>query len=136
MGSLFIIPGRKTHSKENNKEELRKMTFPDKSFKLVVWDPPHLKKLGENTALRKQYGGLHPETWQSDLKKGFNECWRVLKDYGILIFKWSDHDIPYPKVLRIIKKKPLFQSDFARKNSTTYWACFMKIPEGPKNETP
>lgn len=110
--------------------DFRKMNLPNKSFKLVVFDPPHLKTLGETSYYRKKYGGLHPETWQRDLKLGFDECWRVLENYGVLIFKWNDYEIPYAKVLNIIKIKPLFQNTFGKKNSTTYWACFMKIPKG------
>ena len=43
-------------------------------------------------------GGYCRETWQSDLKRGFKECWRVLEDYGTLIFKWSDSEIPFKKM--------------------------------------
>ncbi len=64
----------------------RKMTFQDKSFKLIVFDPPHLV-CGKNSWLRKKYGGIDKKTWREDLKNGFEECWRVLEDYGILIFK-------------------------------------------------
>ena len=109
--------------------DFRKMDFPDKSFKLVVFDPPHLLSLGKTSYYRKKYGGLCPETWQNDLKKGFSECWRVLMDYGVLIFKWSDSEIPYQKVLKVIEQCPLFQSTLGKKTGYTYWACFMKLPE-------
>ena len=60
--------------------------------------------------MRKKFGCLNAETWQSDLKKGFSECWRVLEDYGILTFKWNDIEIPYKKVLSVIGKEPLYMN--------------------------
>ncbi len=32
------------------------LPFPDNSFYLVVFDPPHLVKIGENAWLKKKYG--------------------------------------------------------------------------------
>jgi hypothetical protein len=112
--------------------DFRKMNFPDKSFKLVVFDPPHLIKLGLNAHFRKIFGGLNPDSWESDLKRGFNECWRVLEDYGVLIFKWNDFDVPLKKILEIIEKTPLFGQTNSARKSVTYWLCFMKIPDSEK----
>src|SRR5258705_11602663 len=66
--------------------DFRKMEFSDKSFKLIVFDPPHLTQGGKNGWQRKKYGILSP-SWKEDLKQGFEECWRCLDDNGILIFK-------------------------------------------------
>ena len=33
--------------------DFRKMDLPDNSFKLVVWDPPHMKTLTETSDMRK-----------------------------------------------------------------------------------
>jgi len=113
--------------------DFREMPFEDSSFKLVVFDPPHLTitKAGTESIMAKKFGYLIAETWQDDLKRGFSECWRVLEDYGILIFKWNDVEISYKKVLAIIGVQPLFQNIFRKTSShcSTYWACFMKIPE-------
>ncbi len=57
--------------------DFRSLDLPDNSFKHIVWDPPHLLKLQETSIMRKKYGCLHSETWQSDLKIGFKELWRV-----------------------------------------------------------
>ena len=103
------------------------LEFKDKSFKLVVWDPPHLKSLGEKSYMAQKYGVLNSETWQGDLKKGFKECWRVLEDYGVLIFKWSEAEIPLKKVLELFPETPLFGHPSGSKNKTK-WMCFMKIP--------
>ena len=115
--------------------DFRKMEFPDKAFKLVVFEPPHLRSLGKNSFFRKKFGCLNAETWQSDLKKGFSECWRVLEDYGTLIFKWSDSEIPFKKVLELIKEQPLFYNTTNYKGtSVTKWFCFMKIHYIPIEE--
>lgn len=47
------------------------MPFLDKSFKLVVFDPPHLLKVGQNSWLAKKYGKL-PEDWPRVIKKGID----------------------------------------------------------------
>jgi hypothetical protein len=109
--------------------DFRELKYPDKSFKLVIWDPPHLKSLTETSVMRKKYGCLNTETWRYDLSKGFSECWRVLDDYGILIFKWNKEEISQEKVLALFKKKPLFGHTTGSK-SKTMWFCFMRIPEG------
>jgi len=110
--------------------DFRKMDFPDKSFKLVVFEPPHLRSLGKTSIFSKKFGCLTAETWQQDLKDGFSECWRVLDDYGVLIFKWSDYEIKYKTVLKLIKEQPLFyQISSFKATSKTLWFCFMKIPK-------
>lgn len=104
--------------------DFTKMPFPDNSFYLVVFDPPHLQKVGENAWLRKKYGKL-PEDWQSLIRDGFWECMRVLKPNGTLIFKWSEVDIPTRKIIDTIGIAPLF-GHRSGKAMKTHWMCFMK----------
>ncbi|MBI2101656.1 methyltransferase [Candidatus Woesearchaeota archaeon] len=118
--------------------DFRKLNFPDKSFKLVVFDPPHLKSLDLNSWIAAKYGTLNPKTWRDDIRQGFNECWRVLEDYGILIFKWSKshdnrpkRDISLQEILKILPAKPLFGHSSGNKLNTI-WMAFMKIPGGPQ----
>jgi hypothetical protein len=117
------------------------LSFPDKSFKLVVMDPPHLiypkvddeKEIGYRLGLT--YGVLNKDTWEEDIKKGFDECWRVLDDYGVLTFKWNDNNIPIKKLLLVLGREPLYgQKVRVTKSgrSSTYWFCFMKIPTEEK----
>lgn len=68
--------------------DFRKMEFPDESFSLVIFDPPHLK-CGETSFMFYKYGSLGFK-WEEDLRQGFAECFRVLKKNGTLIFKWCD----------------------------------------------
>lgn len=100
------------------------MPFKDNSFYLVVFDPPHLKSAGETAWLVKKYGKL-PDNWESMLHDGFAECMRVLKPNGVLIFKWSEVQIPAANVWKAIGEKPLF-GHHSGKQSKTFWGCFMK----------
>ena len=103
------------------------LPFPDNSFPLVVFDPPHLTGAKETAWLVKKYGKLD-ENWPQMIHDGFRECMRVLKPDGVLIFKWSEYDIPAEKVWRAIGEKPLFGHHSGKQNRT-FWACFMKLEE-------
>ena len=100
------------------------LPFPDNSFYLVVFDPPHLIKLGENAWLKKKYGKL-PENWKTLIHDGFSECMRVLKPNGTLIFKWNETDVKVSEILKLTPEKPVF-GHISDKRSNTHWICFMK----------
>ena len=102
--------------------DFRDMPFPDNDFDLVVFDPPHLKRAGENSWLAKKYGRLD-ELWTHDINQGFNECMRVLRPAGTLIFKRNEDQIPLEEVLEAIGQEPLF----GNKRSKTHWLVFMKV---------
>lgn len=102
--------------------------FPANSFALVVMDPPHhtSSRLSDNTSsiIKNSYGVLIPG-WEEVLKKGFEECFRVLKPSGVLIFKWGSKEIPLDRVLGLTPCKPLF-GHTTNKKGTTHWVAFMK----------
>ena len=100
------------------------MPFEDETFHLVVFDPPHLIRAAETAWLVKKYGKLD-ENWPQMLKEGFDECMRVLRPNGVLIFKWSEVQIPAADVWKAIGHKPLF-GHHSGKQSKTFWGCFMK----------
>lgn len=102
------------------------LPFKDESFHMVVFDPPHLKTLGETSWMAKKYGKL-PNNWQEMIKKGFDECMRVLKPYGTLVFKWNESEIKTNEVLSVISYQPLLGHTTGRQ-SKTIWMCFMKLP--------
>lgn len=124
----YIKSRRYREVKPDKKMDFRSLKFSDKSFKLVVWDPPHRTDFTKTSIMAKNYGILNKETWQWDLKKGFDECWRVLENYGILIFKWCDRQIKAKTLIKIFGEEPLFGHP-TKSNATTHWFCFMKIPE-------
>ena len=111
--------------------DFTKLQFPDKCFKLVVWDPPHLiRKTPELGWPTQKYGSFPKQTWKQDLTLGFQECWRVLEDYGVLIFKWSSGEKRLADILDLFSEQPLFGHTTNR--GTTHWLCFMKIPKAIK----
>ena len=98
---------------------------------LLIWlffDPPHLKWAGPNSIMKAQYGQLDKKTWSEDLAKGFEECMRVLKTGGTLIFKWSDCQVNVKEILKVIPFKPLF----GQRRGTTHWMTFVKFEEAGK----
>jgi SAM-dependent methyltransferase len=105
--------------------DFRKMPFDDDSFSLILFDPPHMKE-GVEGLMDKKYGTLNQETWRQDLRQGFDECWRVLKPNGTLIFKWSVCEIKLNEVLDCFSKTPLF-GHTSGKTGKTKWMCFIKI---------
>ena len=117
-----LCDGRKLIVSPDIVADFRNIPFPNNTFKLVVFDPPHLINAGDKSWLAKKYGKLE-ENWKSDLKSGFCECMRVLDDFGVLIFKWNEEQI------RLADIKPLFPCTplFGNKRSKTHWVVFMKI---------
>lgn len=105
--------------------DFRSMPFPDGSFRLVVFDPPHLFKVGERSWLAKKYGRLDKTTWRDDLRRGFDECLRVLQQEGVLIVKWNTTDIPASDLWDALGQHPLFGS-LGGKSGKTLWGVFMK----------
>lgn len=116
-----LCDGRKLIIKPDILGDFRNIPFHDNTFKLAVFDPPHLIKVGEKSWLAKKYGKLN-ENWQSDIKQGFAECLRVLEPGGILIFKWNEEQIRLIDILKTIDYVPLFGD----KRSKTHWLVFMK----------
>ena len=106
--------------------DFRNLQFADETFELVVFDPPHLTTLGDNSYLIKMYGRLDKDTWQADLRQGFSECFRVLKPKGVLIFKWNEYEIPLREVLQLTPHQPLFGHP-SGKQQKTHWLTFMKL---------
>jgi SAM-dependent methyltransferase len=57
------------------------LPFADDTFALVAFDPPHLVRNGKSGWLAKKYGKLGAD-WRDDLRRGFAECFRVLRPEG------------------------------------------------------
>lgn len=104
--------------------DFRKMPFPDGHFHLVVFDPPHLIRNGKNGWLAKKYGKLGDD-WRDDIRAGFKECFRVLKPFGTLIFKWNEHEVKVSELLKLADQKPLF-GNRCGKTAKSHWIVFMK----------
>lgn len=84
--------------------DFRNMPFKDESFHLVIFDPPHL---------------LH---WQQDIKQGLEECWRVLKPNGTMIFKWNEEQVSFSMVKKLLPSKLII----GQRRGKTIWLVFFK----------
>lgn len=98
------------------------MPFPDGSFQLVVFDPPHVQRQEALGAITRRYGVLNGD-WREMLRKGFAECFRVLKPNGVLVFKWGESQFKVKEILELTPEKPLFGHHTSK---TTHWAVFIK----------
>lgn len=122
-----FYPNRYIEIKPDTVCDFTDLPFEDNSFKLVVFDPPHLLKAGDTSWLVLKYGKLD-DNWENMIRDGFNECMRVLDEYGTLIFKWSEVDIKVSEIIKVIGTKPLFGHKSGRLNNT-HWMAFMKFPK-------
>ena len=122
-----LCDGRHFEVKPDIQADFTNMPYPDGSFSMVVFDPPHLihasSKEPKGYKMIK-YGSL-PKDWREMLTKGFAECFRVLKPGGFLIFKWNETDIKVSEILKFTSEKPVF-GHISGKRSNTHWICFMK----------
>jgi SAM-dependent methyltransferase len=107
--------------------DFRALPFQDEAFKLVVFDPPHLVRAWPRSWLVAKYGKLG-ENWQDDLRRGFSECFRVLAPDGVLIFKWSEHQISKRAAIACAPYPPLFGHPTGR-SGKTHWCVFMRPTE-------
>lgn len=109
--------------------DFRDIPFPDSSFSMVIFDPPHLR-CGRRSFLFKKYGTLEKD-WKDTLTKGFSECFRVLKPNGTLIFKWSDNFKKLSEILELTEEKPVITHKTKSNSGTafTYFVVFLKEGE-------
>ena len=137
-----LCDGRRFEVNPDIQADFTNMPYPNNSFSLVVFDPPHLlRNVGKSKFVdiygspnpkaspsgyqMIKYGSLGNADWREMLRKGFSECFRVLKQGGFLIFKWNETDIKVSEVLKLTSEKPIF-GHISGKRANTHWICFMK----------
>ena len=108
--------------------DFRRLPYEDGSFRLVAFDPPHIKRAGPKSWLAARYGKLS-DNWQDDIRAGFAECFRVLEQHGVLVFKWNETQVPLREVLQLTPERPLFGQQTGR-GGKTHWLVFMKVDGG------
>lgn len=137
--ALYVDKRRETHmakdcSVKNGEREIvvnpdmvadfTNLPLPSDAFSMVVFDPPHIQRNGDTSWLLKKYGVLRGE-WREEIRKGFSECFRVLKPGGTLIFKWCEIEIPLREILSLTPERPLF-GHRTGKAAKTHWCAFIK----------
>ena len=119
----YEIYNKKVNVKPDVIADFRDMPFEDCTYDLVVFDPPHLKWVGQNSIMKGQYGQLDKDRWPEDIKQGMSECMRVLKNSGTLIFKWNENQVKLKEVLQAIEP---FSPLFGNRRGQTHWLVFNK----------
>ena len=97
--------------------DFRDLPYPDGSFSLVAFDPPHVVRAGPKSWLAAKYGKLG-DNWRDDLRQAFCECFRVLDANGVLVFKWNETQVKVREVLELTPVQPLFGNVSGKKAGT------------------
>lgn len=100
------------------------LPFADESFLHVVFDPPHFARNGARSWVGLKYGTLSGD-WPEMLRRGFAECFRVLRPGGTLVFKWCANEIPVSRILALTPERPLY-GHRSGKQQNTHWITFIK----------
>ena len=122
---ITACDGRRVEVRPDLVADYRELPFQNNSFKLVVFDPPHDMYAGRKSFTYQKYGSLDKDNWRTDLKKGFDECMRVLDIHGVLIFKWNELRVNVNEILDVFQVQPLFGHKSGKANKT-HWMAFMK----------
>lgn len=104
--------------------DFRALPYPDGTFALVAFDPPHVVRAGPKSWIAAKYGKLGAD-WREDIRKGLAECLRVLTPDGVLIFKWNETQVTAGEVIALAPWPPLFGHRSGR-GGLTHWLVFMK----------
>jgi len=108
----------------------KNLPFIDKIFDVIVFDPPHVS-LGPKSIMASLYGRFSLQQIRELISLGAREFHRVLKDDGVLLFKWNTHDMSLEKVLHLMGAYfvPLFGQRVSyrtKHSSQTFWVCLRK----------
>jgi SAM-dependent methyltransferase len=117
------------------------LPFPNESYYMVIFDPPHLLRNTGKSKFADIYGSLNEKAvptgyqhikygalysdWRDLISRGFTECFRVLKPNGTLIFKWNETDIKVSEILALTDQKPVI-GQRCGKTAKTHWLVFFK----------
>lgn len=132
-----LCDGRRFEIKPDIQADFTAMPYGDGAFSMIIFDPPHLKCAKEQQQCSgwqmKKYGSLPKKGWESTLSRGFRECFRVVKEHGFVIFKWSEVDIPLTRVLALSPYTPVLGHK-SGKRQNTHWVLFIKDEAHKRNE--
>jgi len=111
--------------------DCRNTTFKDKSFDLIVFDPPHDSFSSKNQGIfYERYGGYTAKEMRSFIRDAFIEFSRILKDDGFLVFKWNTHSQQLKAILPLIQGFEVLFGQLTvqrtKHSSQTYWFMLRK----------
>ncbi len=101
--------------------------FPDATFDLAVFDPPH-KNTGPNSIMSKTYGHSTTKEILETIEGTAKEAHRITKQNSLMALKWNNADIKLQRVFDLMPQwEPLFghlTKDGPR--SQTYWVMLLR----------
>lgn len=113
--------------------------FADKTFDLILFDPPH-KNMGyaktsnskKRNEMADRYGTANSKERMDLVKGAFMEFKRILKDDGIVLFKWSSVGTKFSKIIKLRGDfVPMFAQNFNKiKSYETTWMALRKDLKG------
>ena len=98
------------------------LPFPDATFDLVVFDPPHAHILNDSI-IGMKYGSLFGD-WKTTLRAGLLEGWRVTSASGTLVFKWAESAYSVGTVLSLVPELTPAFGHTTGKAGKTIWVAF------------
>lgn len=103
------------------------LPFEDGHFDMVIFDPPFIIRKDGNVpnTFVVTYSYLSKDRWESDLKFGIKELFRVLKKDGVFIFKWDEINVKLERIFKLFPYPPVFGSRVGQKNNM-HWIVFLK----------
>jgi ubiquinone/menaquinone biosynthesis C-methylase UbiE len=118
-------PGRqKTVVSPDFVADFTNLPFPDNTFACVIFDPPHFARNGKKSWMHKKYGTLEGD-WREEIRKGFAECFRVLRPTGTLIFKWNEDEVAVAEIMALTPERPLIGNRYG-KYYKSHWLVYLK----------
>lgn len=124
IDQIELCDGRRFSIRPDLLADFTALPFLDNSFYLVVFDPPHLLRVSDTAYMGIKYGRL-PKDWKPLIRAGFDECMRVLKPNGSLIFKWNETQVRTSEIIALLPQKPLFGHQSGHRLHT-HWMAFIK----------
>jgi hypothetical protein len=74
---------------EASQADFRDLPYADGSYDVPVLDPPHISGGGQRSVMAKRYGTMRDQDFESDIRAGLREAWRVAR-VGTIV-KVTDH---------------------------------------------
>ena len=111
--------------------DCRNTSFPDKTFDLIVFDPPHVALSESNKGIfAKKYGTITAKEIRILVHEAFVEFKRILKDDGFVVFKWNTHDQKLKTILPLISGFEILFGQLTtqrtKHSSQTFWFTLKK----------
>ena len=109
------------------------LPFKNDSFDMVIFDPPHIfrNEGAKPGGMSKKYGVFYRNNWREIVRIGATELFRVLKQHGTFILKWSEIDMNIEEIYNLLPYKPMFGTRTGL-NNNTIWVCFIKYNPNSK----